>query len=268
MLFSGCGAKQSDVKETTTSVEAETTYMTTEGFYKLNEVTENYSFKKTENEDKGYVKYSGEYGLTSGNKNTIEVGYTKNDREGYVEIDGNRVSMSVDNIEDVKIVDIDISDSYKEIAVYDAGPSGDPNVIFYRFTENKVREIGYGEANTYYDEILFDKHGRVIDEYGYIDFIDIPIVVKYKDMKSNSEQEVVVDYSSALNKTYTISRNITVAFTKSDDENMKNINGDTEYIELKAGDKIVLIGMKLEWKTFYIELPDGRRGIVETQLAG
>ena len=158
-----------------------------------------------------------------------------------------------------RIVDIDTSDSYKEIAVYDAGPSGDPNVIFYRYADNKLSEIGYGEANRDYDEILFDKKGNVIDEYGYVDFIDLPIVVKYKDMKAESSTEVYVSYSGALNKTYTVSRNITVAFTESDDINVENLNGNIEYISLKEGDKIVLIDMKLEWKTFYIELPDGTK---------
>ena len=55
LIVSGCEGTQNNVEETTT-IEEESTYMTTEGFYKLSEVTEDYSFKKKEDKDKGIYK--------------------------------------------------------------------------------------------------------------------------------------------------------------------------------------------------------------------
>lgn len=256
-------------EEATENISKNAEYMTTEGFYHLNEVIDSYTFAKEDGNEDVNVKFTGEYSLTSDAKDIITVGGNYDTCEAYIEINGIKKNFGADCVENVAIIDLDEKDTYKEIAVYDAGPSNDPNIIFFRLVDGEIYEMGYACARYDYNEILFDKNGRIIDGYGYISFTDTQVVADYYEIKDNSFDKIQADYESALGEKYTITENITVAFIETENTNVFEAASDEEeYVELKVGDEIILLDDESPSCLYYVELPDGRRGVIRTQLAG
>lgn len=252
-------------------------YMTTEGFYPISSIANSYILEMKymeddESFDKGTVyggkTYSGEYTLTSGEKDTIFIADYEGSNEAYIEINGIKKDISVDHIEAVGFADIDERDEYKEIVLYDLGASADPSLRIFRFCDNTIYDLGVYSGNDYND-ILFDKKGRIIEDTGYIDFVDPQVISDYFEVINNEATSTSVDYSAAMNKTYKLSKDLTVAFCETDSDNLEEaqINLDN-LIELKAGQEIKLLKIDLSNELYYVELPDGRRGVFTTHLAG
>lgn len=245
--------------------------MTTDGFVPLSDVKENCTFEMTYGADNkeqdiyGSKTFTGEYQLVVGGKNNSIHVYDTGNYEAYIEIDGIKKEFSAVHIEDIVIIDMDKNDNYKEVAVLDAGPSGDPGIWLFRLIDGTVKHIT-GTDGWGYDYILFDRNGKMISGYAYITFFETEIVTQYVEVKDNVATWYRVDYTEMLNKKYTLAEDELVAFLETEDRTDYPDISDT--ITLKKGTEITLIEATPLDRLYYIELPDGRRGTITNQLAG
>ena len=248
-----------------TDTSSDVDIMTTKGFIPLSQAIESYVFEK---EDSMFIyadsTYRGEYRLCCEAKDIIVIKFDYDMSEGYVEVNGEKESFYATAISNVAIVDIDKTDSYKEIALYDEGPSDDPAIILFRYCDGELYNLGEFYGRYDHDYVLFDHEGKILSADGYIDFLDTKIVDKYYEVKGNKSVSVSADTSGALNKSYRVSKDMSVAFSTSKDDvyDLENI------ITIKAGEKIVLLEAYEGLVEFYVELPDGTKGYITTQLAG
>ena len=218
--------------------------------------------------------YEGKYSLTEGSEDKIvfcEYYYKSgfDVKRPYIEVNGVRKEIRNDDVVKVAIVDMDTTDKYKEIALYDQGPSADPNIKLYRYVDGEIYEIGHYSGSVY-GEILMDSKGKVVDDWGYISFIENTFVYKYHTVVDNEETEVDVDCEKYLNQTYTLARDIGVSFVKSNNSNLAHIDLDfnlDDLTHLNAGETIKIIKI-IDSILFYVQLPDGRIGYILTQTAG
>lgn len=269
----------SEMSEITTTSEENEQYMNTASFYPISTVAEAYTLSceyMTDEEDAqfsgtvyGGKTFKGEYALSSNESDKIVVADYERHKEAYIEVNGVKKDIVADHIEKVGIVDVDISDSYKEIVLYDLGASEDPTLIIFRYCDGTIYELGSFYGVYSYDSVLFDKNGKIIDACGYVDFVEPQIVTEYYKVTNNAAASVKVDYDDALNKTYKLVKDMTVAFCETDNENVEdasiNIN-DT--VDIKVGEEIQLIKAEPSQCLYYVQLPDGRKGVITTQLAG
>lgn len=286
MMFTvGCGAKVDEVKELEVSsnkqeenkeenkeeTKEEATVMTTEGFYNLNDVLEKYSFAMRK-EDEDRTKYVGEYALDSDETYEIAIGENiDSTNEVYIDINGNRsVIDDVCDLVDAKIIDINQNDNSKEIVLYDNGMSDDLTLIFVKVVDGKACEIGYASAIYDYNEVLFDKNGKVISGYSYVQFSEPQIVDEYKELKDGALVNVDAKSENAFGKKYKIGKEKVVSFAETEDTNLENAYSyfTEEHTTLKVGEEITIIKADISATVYYVELSDGRRGVMITQLAG
>lgn len=266
----GCSGNVESSNETTTELE-NADYMTTEGFVPISEVLEDCEFSCEKDEE--HIVYKGEYALDG--KDKYEIIFTEdyvNIPHRYIEINGIKKELLWPNsVYKVGIIDIDTTDEYKEIAIYDDGPSGDLSITLVRFDGEEIYELGCF-VDGHNNPLLIDKKGEVILGSEYIAFLDTQIVSEYHVLKGNEDVIVHVGYENALNKTYKVSYDVEVAFGESDDTNIENgykyIENLEAKIDIKKGEEIKLINFDLERDLYYVQLPDGRIGYMTTRLAG
>jgi hypothetical protein len=97
-----------------------------------------------------------------GRKATLRIG------DSVVVVPGN-------NPQGLKVVDLDTRDDMQEIAVSDAGPSGDPTTNFYSYDGKDILFIGMTQGMD--DEIVYDgmgglsttTRGQILDTWFYLD---------------------------------------------------------------------------------------------------
>lgn len=249
--------------------------MTTEGYSSIESIKKEFQFDVTYVDDVNQnwwdgVTFKGKYALTEGGKEDDIIVSYDGEYSTYIEINGVRkdVSAGYENVSNVEIVDIDKNDRYLELALFDHGPSADYHLHIFRYIDGSIIEIGtfYANFGLSFDSILFNGEGRIIDSDHYIEFIDTKIVTEFAEVEGNVAKIYNPDYSEMLNKKYTVTRDLTVAFEEMEDlsqhPSIENI------MKLEKGSQIILINEDLSKNLFYIELPDGRRGAIATQLAG
>ena len=253
------------------------TYMTTENYKPLEDIIEDDSFEETRwakdvtSSAMEMIAFKTEYPLSAGANDSIAVEFDMSTSEGSVKINDAKLDFYGACIEGAAIIDVDKSDAYKEVLVYDAGPSDDPEVIIYRYVDGEIYELGGFYGRYSYNMVLFNSKGGIMDALDYIEFLEEQIVVQYQIVSDNKAKEIDVDYSGALGKKYKVAYDITVAFAETEDTDLNkahDIVDINQYLKLKAGDEIVLIKADQDSLAYYIELPDGRRGMMLTQLAG
>lgn len=89
-------------------------------------------------------------------------------------------------------------------------------------------------------------------------------------MEGNTLKEEHVDCHKAFGKKYKFVKNMTVSFMETADTDLENAYKyfNDDFTGLEAGDEIVIIDAKISEYKYYVELADGRRGVMITQLAG
>ncbi|QSX06251.1 SH3 domain-containing protein [Sedimentibacter sp. zth1] len=63
------------------------------------------------------------------------------------------------------IVDIDVADDYKEIAILDDGPSADPQTYFFRYDGHELIYIGSISGFPHYERFKFNENGTIISSF-------------------------------------------------------------------------------------------------------
>lgn len=191
--------------------------------------------------------------------------YDDGNMDTYIVIADEKCEFFGTHLENVYVVDVDSTDTYKEVVVLDTGLSDDPTLHMFRYVDGKIYDVGSFEGNDY-NEILFDGKGLIIEGNAYIDFVEPHIVTEYNEIVDNKLKNTKVDCTQYLYKKYIISRELMIAFEETDD--MTKYPDINTPITLEQGTEITLIKFDPMNKLYYIELLDGRKGTMTTQLAG
>ena len=260
-------------EERSTSGEQETKYVNTtmNNFASYGSIVEQYEFKLTYDEKNiSQSVYEGKsfngQAQLQADGDVLDV-YILDDGSMniYMEIEGVKHNFMGAHIENVAVIDVDSKDKFKEVAVFDIGLSGDPTMYLFRYIDGTIYRIGtLGGSN--YEKILFDGAGKIIDGDAYVDFVEPNIVTEYIQIVRNEMKSYKLDCSEYLNKKYTLSKNIMVAFQETEDKTVRpDVN---DIITLEDGTEITLIEIDPINCLYYVELSDGKRGTMTTQLAG
>lgn len=163
----------------------------------------------------------------------------------------------------VYIIDLDSRDNYKEIAVYDNGPSDDPSFTYFRYIKGNVINLGTVAPG------LADGKGRLIGWYSLAGFIKPDICSGWYELHNNKVIFKENDVTGAFGKEYTVSED-REAFFKEFKEIPVVFEPDYSIpqIKLKKGDNITIKGAKLEpefdnqllW--YGVKLSNGKTGVL------
>lgn len=160
----------------------------------------------------------------------------------------------------VNIVDFDVNDIYKEIVVYDNGPSDDPSYRCFRYNGEEIIELG----NIY--PKLVDGHGKIITKID--SFVAQSIVYSWYEVKEKGLIKHDIDVSSANNKEYKVTSDSTAYFDEMEnvpaDFYMQSFEPEIQF-ELKKDDRITIKYIHLSdnnpiW--YFVELGNGKKGIL------
>ena len=161
------------------------------------------------------------------------------DREYYVlEYNGKSIYDHWYGLGTVGIVDLDNTDKYLEIWVYDDGPSDDPVYSFFRKVGNQIIEVGYFEMERGF---LCDGKGKVLAADRNSPWVNPQVFNCYYTIENNEFKKHSLDIS--YNKDYEYTSN-EVFFTTSL-ENLKMFEKDkSNVIGTGNANDLVTLGKK------------------------
>lgn len=196
-----------------------------------------------------------------------------NDRDYYrLEYDGELIYEHWYGLGSVGIVDLDSSDNFLEIWVYDDGPSDDPCYIFYRKVGNEMIEMGSFDVDI---DFCVDGKGTMLAADRCMPWVEPTVFDSYYTIENNKFKKHDLDFSYNKNSEYYTSKEL---FFTTDLENIEKMQQDNSTIEdlIKKGEKynikkldentkfkvIEFVERKNEYdpQNLKIELIDGTKG--------
>ncbi len=172
---------------------------------------------------------------------------------------------------DFNIVDINQKDKYKEIEIYEDGPSDDPKSTFFIYNGKEIIKIGELYTYGYY----LDGKSKILGNFDGITFFKPTINVGWTEM--NEEHEFIyrqVDKNDIINKQYEIafSRDSTGSKPWVVFETLEsNPYGDDYIAEVNKGDKVTIIDVERQGSrniAFKVRLKNGVEGWMIHLLGG
>lgn len=165
----------------------------------------------------------------------------------------------------VNIADFDTRDNYKEILIFDKGPSGDPHYICFRYTGAEIVKLGSIPELSY-----LDGHGRIIFNWYLSSFCSPNILFGWQELKNGSLVFHPADISPALNKTYEASGSFEAYFDEMDSvpENYYPDWSQEKMVEFQKGEKITIKHINIGGDTmqyplwYFVELENGKKGLL------
>lgn len=201
-----------------------------EDFSVLDEYYKDYTFDVTFDEnlefyDRIYTIH-GTYDLNGdGEEEQISALLNQRAEESYIEVNGIKVSIyPMSPTGEVQIIDLDNRDEYVELAIFDDGPSGDPEFKFFRYDGKELISLGSIERGG-----LMDGQGKLISWFNKSNYL-VPL-------ETNPENHF--------------------EYTDWDFESLRKFK-NTEIMLLDI--HISPEDRTLNW--YYVELPDGERGLL------
>lgn len=219
-------------------------------------------------------------------------GYVNDEPKVYIDIDGHKAEVWFDTFEGADIVDLDITDNLRELALYTDGPSCDAAVVFMRYDGSSIHFIRQPEDNMDYAEIYgyFDadektavpfygalwvnQKGRMITSFQNIGFTDKRIALGgYEIGSDNIAKRVEFDKIDYFPKKYKISEDFQAFFTPVDTK-PENMDDERFYFgysmdnmtEFKKGQSIEIIDYEKSdvdgYYSFYVDI-DGQKGVLK-----
>lgn len=134
------------------------------------------------------------------------------------------------------IVDLDNTDKYLDIWVYDDGFSDDPVYYFYRKIENKIIKIGEFNIDR---SFMCDGKGKVLSADRNMPWVTPQVFNCYYKIENNVFKKHNLDFSYNPNYEYTS----TDAFFTTNLENVKKLQQDTSVTDGNA-DSLITLGNK------------------------
>jgi hypothetical protein len=163
----------------------------------------------------------------------------------------------------VQIIDLDSKDNYVEIAIFDDGPSGDPNFIFFRYDGKELYSLGSIDRYA-----LMDGQGKFISWFHLTNYFKPKFFSAWGEFKDNKYITTNHDVEQNIGKTYELNgTGYFIALDQNPENFFDHAIWDFEAMRDFKATKIKLldIHIKPEDRTlnwFYVELPDGERGLL------
>lgn len=238
---------------------------------------------------------STEAEMADGKKSRVTVddsGFTDGEEKVCVDIDGHKVEFWIDSFEGADIVDLDINDNLKELALYADGPSADPTVVFIRYDGSEIHFIEdisdgvrykefYGAFDAsekdvvpFYGALWVNQKGKMITSFQNIGFTDKRIALGgYEIGSDNIAKKIEFDKIDYFPKKYKISEDFRAFFTPTDTspENIDDERFDCGYdvnnmTDFKKGQNVEIIDYEKSdldgYYSFYVDI-DGQKGVLK-----
>jgi hypothetical protein len=241
-----------------------------EDFSKMDEYFKDYNFdvsydKKLEFYERTY-DVQGAYDLNGdGEADRINAVLKANYEDGsYLEVNGIKVTLNPSNPSgEMQIIDMDSRDSYVEVAIFDDGPSGDPNFMFFRYDGKELHSLGSIDRYS-----LMDGQGKFISWFYLANNFKPQFFSAWGEFKDNKYVITNHDVEKNIGKTYEVDGSgYFVPLDKNPENYFDYTVWDFENIREFKATKIKLLDIHIEpddrtlnW--FYVELPDGERGLL------
>lgn len=184
--------------------------------------------------------------------------------ESYIEVNGIKVLIYLMSpTGEVQIIDLDSSDEYVEIAVFDGGPSGDPEFKFYRYDGKELKSLGSIDRGA-----LMDGQGKLISWFHKSNYFEPHF---YSAWGVFSDGEFVTtnhDVEQYIDKSYKISDSgFFVPLETNPINHFEYTDWNFESLREFDNTEIILLDIHispedrtLNW--YYVELPEGERGLL------
>lgn len=223
-------------------------------------------------EEFGYYQYlvNGIYDINCDEKEDQISCILNHNEKSILKVNDTSISFESENPfrNSVNILDFDKNDNYKEILIYDDGPSGDPRYDCFRYNGKEIISLG-----RIYTSLLMESEGRfLMDGQGKIitnrkDFIT-PNILSWAEIKDNQIKYYPLDISFVTNKSYEITYDFEAYFIESNNLNDFQMSWESEYIQkFKKGDNLILKDIKINEKSFepiwyFVELQNQKTGFL------
>lgn len=221
-----------------------------------------------ENADDYEITYTihGEYDLNGdGNSESIDALLKAYGEDGsYLKVDGIEVPLYLSNpAGEIYIIDIDGKDKYKEIAVYDLGPSADPVFDFYRYDGSELAYLFSIDRGA-----LMDGQGKFISSFHITTRFNPKFYSAWGEYKDGKYTITNKDISQYIGKTFEFDG---MAYFVPMDEKPENyfehVIWDYEAQKDFETTKIKFLDIHIDkddpilnW--FFVEMPDGEKGLL------
>lgn len=199
------------------------------------------SIERFEEDLKYTINVKGEIDLNNdGEKDRINCNL-HNNSDNTISVNGYKINLFINDIRsatDFQIVDLDISDSYKEIVIMESGIDGEYYPTFIRFDGNKLIKLGNLPG-----DLFVDKSGKLISSFNLYKEVNPVICSGYYTLVGNEFQFNKVDSDTIKNKQYTFVNDESIAFDETTNlpEKDKAVYVDTfKASDFKAGDSFSL----------------------------
>ncbi len=231
----------------------------------------------TENADMTQ-KINGRYPLYDSNEDSIEIYWDYEDYdESYVSVNDSKIKAEIDFLAGADAADLNESDRYKELIVYDDGMSADFHIDIFRYNGEEIISLGsisglYNAGDSGVFEITgpiwVNKKGIIVSPWQNVNFIEERFATAYFEIEDDRIIEKKIDCYDCFNKTYTVRADIATYFYETEDISLED--GAQEYrdysidpnLTLKKGDSITIIDADTNSGIYAVVLSDGRKGIL------
>lgn len=186
-------------------------------------------------------------------------------KEGsYIEVNGTKIDLLLEYpTGEIHIIDLDNKDTYVEVAIYDDGPSGDPTYSFYRYDGKDFFYVGSIDGLA-----LMDGQGKFISWFHLADKLNPQFFSAWGEFANKNYAITNHDVEPYIGKTYEVnSTAFFVPLDKIPENYYEHIRWEPEYQRELKGTKVKLLDIyfneddrTLNW--FYVELPDGEKGLL------
>lgn len=182
----------------------------------------------------------------------------------YIEVNGIKVSIDPFNPSgEIQIIDIDSKDNYVEVAIFDDGPSGDPNFTFFRYDGKEFYSLGSIDRYA-----LMDGQGKFISWFHLSNYFKPQFFSAWGEFKNDKYVITNHDVEQYIGKTYELDgTSYFIPLDKNPENFFDHAIWDFEAMREFKATKIKLLDIHinpddrtLNW--FYVELPDGERGLL------
>lgn len=264
-ILSGCSATKVDNSNKNSAIDSNT--YDTSNFVDIAQLkikTDFITEKKEENAEYS-LSIIGNYDLNSDNSsdkiNLLLNSRVKN-KMSNLQVNDIKFNYQLDNPCEAFIIDLDKNDKYKEIAILDDGPSGDPCIIFFRFTGKEIICMG-----SIREDVRIDSMGKAISTWN-ISNLGIDIVFCIYEVENNKIITKANDYKSYLNKEYPLKTDIDAYFKEMETVPADFVPSYTENdktSKFSKNKKFILKDIKIMFYHpywYYVEFEDNKKGVL------
>lgn len=242
-----------------------------EDFSKMDEFIKDYEFDVSYDENIVFYQrtYSiyGEYDLNGDGEIDIINALLKPHRYedgSYIEVNDIKVPLFLDYpTGEIYIIDLDSRDNYCEIAIFDWGPSDDPVFDFFRFDGKEFYFLHSMDRAA-----LMDGQGKFISWFHLADNFTPQFYSAWGEYKNGEYVLNNHDVSQYIGKTYKLDgMAYFIPMDKNPDNYYDYMIWDSEVLKEFKTTEIKLLDIHIEeydrtLYRFYVEMPDGERGLL------